>query len=89
MLPCFLKKHTTKAIPITILPLSDYSEWLMGQNKQTKNWLQTTQFRIESGSVCLIPDTAGNLSQVVCCISDLSFYWGGGLSSFYFTRRGI
>lgn len=78
MLACFTKNHSNKLIPISIVSVDQISGWILKQNKQTKNWLQSTQFKSEPGKISLIPDESGQLSRVLCCISNMNHFWGVG-----------
>ena len=82
MLECFLKDRTKKAIPVTLVAQNNYSAWVAKQSEHIKTWLQTTGFRAEAGSVRLIPDAAGKLSRVLCCLSEMKNFWGAGVLPF-------
>ncbi len=77
MLFCFVSA-TEKAIPVTVIQLQDFSAWLATQNAVTKQWLTTTAFRAEAGNISLIPDAAGRLSRVLCCVLDKENLWSVG-----------
>lgn len=80
MLSCFVTETTNVAIPVSVITPKNFSAWLELQTTQTKDWLSTTHFQAEAGSVRLIPDTNGKLSRVVCCVADPENLWGvGGL----------
>jgi len=78
MLTCFQKSMSKSAIPITIIPQMEMKAWIAKQDKHVKNWLQSTQFKMEAGSFSLIPDETGKLTKVVYCISDIKQFWGVG-----------
>jgi len=77
MLNCF-STSTTDAIPLTLIPQKTFADWQTTQDASTKQWLTSTQFRTELGSVSLIPDLTGKLSRVVCCIADYDNVWNAG-----------
>lgn len=70
MLTCFVKNHSEKSIPISVISITEFSQWLEQQDLIVKNWLKATNFRADNGSVSLIPDAAGNLIRVVFCVND-------------------
>ncbi len=78
MLNCFATQYSKKAIPILLLTVKDFSAWLAKQNHFTKNWLSTSGFKAEAGALCLLPDSAGKLAHVICCISDMKNFWQAG-----------
>lgn len=78
MMNCFTTQYSKKATPIVLLTLKDFPAWLAKQNSHTKNWIAAVAFKVEAGSVCLLPDSAGKLNQVICCIADLKNFWGVG-----------
>ncbi len=80
---CFANKnngnhHQTKLIPIHLITTTNYPAWLATQPTTTQNWLAATQFRAEAGSVRLLPDAVGNISQVICCIAEQHNFWDVG-----------
>ncbi len=75
MLNCFTTQYAKKTTPIVILTPNDFSNWLSRQTTFIKNWIASTGFKAEPGAVCLIPDNAGKLAQVVCGISDIKNFW--------------
>jgi leucyl aminopeptidase len=77
MLACYAEK-TEFAIPVQIVKQSDFSQWLGKQNSFTQNWLTTTQFRQDSGSVTYIPDASGKVVQVLLCVNDMKNFWSAG-----------
>jgi leucyl aminopeptidase len=77
MLACFTAQ-TENAIPILILKLSDYPQWLNAQNSFTQNWLGSMQFRLEPGSTTYIPDASGKIASVIFCVLEMKNFWGVG-----------
>ncbi|MCL1049898.1 leucyl aminopeptidase family protein [Shewanella abyssi] len=60
-------------IPLSIFNSETFSQWREQQAKSVINWLTTTQF---SGSgVCLIPNTEGELSEVIFVSNNDDSYW--------------
>ncbi len=80
MLDCFVSEINENSIPITVIRPDDFSSWFNQQNSFVKNWIESTKFRYESGSLSLIPDDTGRLSKVLYCIRDTkNFWWAGAL----------
>ena len=59
--------------PLSILHTDSFDAWLTEQTQQTKNWLSTTQF--SGKGMSLIPDTNGELTQVISVSSEPDSYW--------------
>jgi leucyl aminopeptidase len=78
MLNCFTTQHSKKAIPISIITLNDFPTWLVHQTPFVKNWLSSVGFKAEAGSICLLPDTTGKLTQVFVGIVDRENFWCAG-----------
>jgi leucyl aminopeptidase len=79
MLICFEKPTAKKsAIPITFVTKENYSTWLKKQSAFLKNWLTTTQFKAEVGQVRLVPNSSGQLIQVICVIAEFNDFWAAG-----------
>lgn len=78
MLACYQKYNVKNAIAITVIPKIKIAAWITKQDKHIKNWLQTTQFKMEPGSYALIPDETGKLNSVLFCISELDHFWSVG-----------
>ncbi|RDI42682.1 leucyl aminopeptidase family protein [Aquicella lusitana] len=77
MLACFTETNH-QAVPIILVPVTDYPKWLAAQADAISNWLATTQFIAEAGAVRLIPDAAGRIARVVCCIDQPENIWCAG-----------
>ncbi|MEO8400199.1 MAG: leucyl aminopeptidase family protein [Gammaproteobacteria bacterium] len=78
MLSCFTTQYSKKAIPILILTAKDFTAWLSKQNSFIKSWIASTGFKADASTICLLPDTSGKLTQVLCGISDMKNFWGVG-----------
>lgn len=78
MLNCYTQQHSKKAIPILILTTTDFTAWLSKQSVFTKNWLQSTGFKAENGSIHLLPDEAGKLTHVLCGTANKKNFWTVG-----------
>jgi len=77
MLACF-QKSSKNAIPIAIVPILEMAAWLNKQPTHVKQWLETTRFKADPGSLAMIPDKAGKLGHVLCCIADWNHFWAVG-----------
>lgn len=78
MLPCFTTRKAKNVTTIKVFTQSEFSTWSAKQTNHVKHWLAATQFRGEAGNVCLIPDAAGKLQFVICCVADSKNLWGVG-----------
>jgi leucyl aminopeptidase len=82
MLPCFTTRQVKTAVTIQIVLQAHFTTWLNKQSTLVKQWLASIQFKGEAGNISVIPDTAGKIQSVVCCVADIKNLWGvGGLSS--------
>ena len=59
--------------PLEILASADYQQWQSQQSSYVQNWLNATGFSGEG--VVLVPQTTGQLQQVVYFVKDLNSYW--------------
>jgi leucyl aminopeptidase len=78
MLSCFTSETSGHPIPIVVVPQNHFSDWLAAQTTATKEWLSATQFHGEAGNMRLIPDATGNISRVICCVTEKDNLWGVG-----------
>ncbi|MBV8802737.1 MAG: leucyl aminopeptidase family protein [Gammaproteobacteria bacterium] len=77
---CFAKATTKKAIPVIFVLQNDYAQWIKKQDACTQNWLTTSKFRGEAGSISQVPNKSGQLAAIVFCINDFTNMWSvGGL----------
>lgn len=86
MLTCF-SANEKKAIPILLLAPQAFSTWLAKQSTATKNWIKATHFKAEQGSLCLLPDNQGRLSQVIFGLVDHKNFWSTGHLSLVLPER--
>ncbi|EKD54984.1 MAG: hypothetical protein ACD_60C00029G0011 [uncultured bacterium] len=77
MLKCFTT-NTQKAIPIKVITPIDFPAWLKKQNAMTKNWLTSSGFQLTAGKFSLLPDAAGNITQVLFGTDDIKNFWSIG-----------
>ncbi len=77
MLNCFVD-DAKKTIPIILIPLASFADWLKTQSDSLQNWMKATQFKPEAGSVRLIPEADGTIKQVICCVADQANLWDVG-----------
>ena len=53
------------ACPIYLLKAEELDDWLEKKKDHLKNWIKSNGFVAGLGEVCLIPDSLGNLEQVL------------------------
>jgi leucyl aminopeptidase len=53
------------ACPIHLIKTEELDDWLDGKKGNLKNWINSSGFVANLGEVCLIPDSLGNLEQVL------------------------
>ncbi len=61
--------------PITLLSEKDFASWLKRQPARLRHWMEAQSFKAKPGSFCLLPDTAGKVTQVVAGISTPPSLW--------------
>ena len=57
----------------------EFASWLAQQSDFIKNWLKNTGFTAKPESYSLIPDSNGNLSQVLLGIKNKDDFWTLGM----------
>jgi leucyl aminopeptidase len=77
-LPCFTTELASQSTAIKLVKQSDYTQWLSKQSNVIQEWLTSSQFRTEPGSVSLIPGASGKLEFIICCIADKNSFWSVG-----------
>jgi len=81
---CFTTHPSKKAVPILIVTPDSFTKWLSDQNDSIKNgnfiknWIGSTGFKAEPNTTCLIPDSAGKVTQVLCGTADIKNFWSVG-----------
>jgi len=75
MLTCFTKQSAKKAVPILVVTPNDFSNWFSRQTNFIKNWILAVGFKADFGTICLLPDAAGKLTQVLCGAKDTKDFW--------------
>ena len=75
MLPCFVTRQAKNSVPIKVVHQAEYSAWLARQASTIKQWLTATQFKGEAGNVSIVPDAAGKIQCVICCVADTKNSW--------------
>lgn len=63
--------HTRRA-PVEVVPLEadGLQKWLKARNARLRRWIESTNFRAEPGSVCLVPKSDGSLEMVLTGIGE-------------------
>jgi len=79
MLNCYVtESEAEKAIPISVVRVTDYPGWAQQQSPFHIAWLDATKVKAEAGMVRLLPNQDGKIEKVVCCIADAGNGWGVG-----------
>lgn len=69
-------------IPIHLVTKIDIANWLTNQDTHLRTWLSATGFKMEPGSVSIVPNIDGQLQSVVICVQKIDDFWAlGGLPS--------
>ncbi len=71
-----LTTNTTNAIPLIILPTSEYQSWLDTQDSFSNNWLATSGY--EGAGLSLLPSPQGSIKLALFCVEDISDYFSIG-----------
>ena len=64
-----------KVILITPVVTKNFSQWVEMQAPFVKNWMQASNFIAKQGSLCLVPDQSGRLSQVFIGMNSGDDFW--------------
>lgn len=95
MLRCFTEK-AHKPVPIDVVVKHEFDSWLTDQNEKTKNWVNSCQFKAESGQVLLVPHNKGHLERAVIGLEDAHDSWAFGAlpnklpkGDYYFNNLGV
>ena len=70
-----IAKKTISIVPIIT---NNFDKWLKQQDANVKNWLEANKFSAKSGSVCILPDSKGNIHKVLIGITTANDYWAFG-----------
>ncbi len=64
------------AVPVSVFDKGSLETWLAGQEPRIRAWLDSSGFEPKAGSVCPIPDDAGNVERVLSgCDADTPDIW--------------
>lgn len=77
MLNCFIEQ-TERSIPIVALTPQQWDSWLAKQTRATQQWLATLNFSVKSGCIAMLPDSEGQLNQVILILNDANDFWSFG-----------
>lgn len=80
MLSCYAKK-ADQTIPIVPIIVDQFNHWVSSQPAAVKNWINVTNFSAKPDTFCLLPDSNGNLTQVLLGIKNAEDFWPFGLLS--------
>ena len=65
----------TKAVPVVSVTPAEFESWLEGQPEEIRNWTRSTDFKGEAGTISLVADGHGALSQVLFGIPEDPSLW--------------
>ena len=74
MRDCFTTSKN-EAMPIILVAVNQYSNWLTKQSASVKAWLTASLLRIEKNIYQLIPGDDGQVEQVICLTDDKPSLW--------------
>lgn len=77
MLNAFIADKTT-ATPIALVSVKAFPAWLEQQSAATQQWLTTSGFKPEVGSMRMLPNEQQQFARVICCIAEKDPMWGVG-----------
>lgn len=77
MLNCFIEQ-TERSVPIVSLTPQQWEGWLAKQKPATQQWLKTLNFSAKPGSTALLPDSEGQLNQVILILNEACDFWSFG-----------
>lgn len=73
--------HAAKACDIHVITQKEYEGWLKKQDNVTKKWLDNMHYKADSGAMCVVPDSHGDILLVVMSVNDRKNIWCvGGLA---------
>jgi len=79
MRDCFQVKASDKAVPVRFFTKESFSHWIAKLGTFAAHWAKTTGFTAATGTVRLVPDKNGHLSEVWCGIdAGLDAFWQAG-----------
>jgi len=68
-------KAPTRAIPITLIPISIWQGWVKKQSVYTRKWLQSHGVEAKPGNSFLLPDESGKIAQVLVVTEEKLNSW--------------
>jgi len=74
LLSCFCAPIAS-AIPLEIVTVAQYADWLGSQDERTKTWLAANNFKGEAKQVLSIPDPAGAVTRAIVIAEDSDDFW--------------
>jgi len=61
----FFIKKTSKSLPITPLNNKSLKTWLKTQDKATREWVKSSDFKANSGSMLILPKSNGSIAGIL------------------------
>lgn len=71
-----------ESVPVSVVPVSRYTEWLALQSAFCQTWLKTSQLKVEAGSLRVLPDQEGRVSSVLVLVDNEKQFWPVGQCPF-------
>lgn len=78
LMRCYTDQITSS---IAVIPLTAerLGPWLSTKSPEIQRWLEISQFKGESGQVCLLASSSGELQQVLLGVSSADDFWAFGV----------
>lgn len=74
----YIHNLTKNLIKITLITKAEYFVWHEQQSELICNWLSVNQFQARAEAYCLLPNSDGNLAQVILIQANEQDFWGVG-----------
>lgn len=66
------------SIPVHVVTVAEYPQWLEAQSPYVQSWLQASQFKPEAAMMRLLPEASGQVEAVVVVVASDANFWGVG-----------
>src|SRR3990167_3648555 len=78
MHPAYIENKKQTSTPIFPVTSGHLDPWISKQPAHVQQWLKITQFTVDSGTFCLIPNHDGSLYGVLLGLTATDDYWAFG-----------
>lgn len=78
MLSCFEEDSRHPSIPIKPLMINTFSDYLSQQSEFIQQWIAVNGFNAKPETICVIPDSQGNIERVLWGMDPASSFWSFG-----------